>query len=127
MKSKLWQHKSIRESFFAACEGLGIVIRTEHNAKRIVCFAVLALATGVALHISVVEMMILVLVVAAVFLCEVFNTVVESILDLIQPETDPHIRILKDVSSAAVLLASIAAAVVGCLMFLPRLMHLWQL
>jgi len=112
------------DSFKAACEGLWIVLRTERNAGIIAVIGIGVLTAGFILEVSKIEFMFLLIMVTFVFLCEVFNTLAESILDMIQPETDPHVKILKDISSAAVLLASLSSLAIGIIIFSPKILAL---
>ena len=57
---------------------------------------------------------------AGVFAAEMFNTAIEHLADHLHPETDPHIRIVKDCAAAAVLVAVLGALAVG----LALLIHL---
>jgi diacylglycerol kinase len=65
-----------------------------------------------------------VLAIAAVLVAEMFNTVVEAIVDLATPEYHPLARTAKDVAAGAVLLSAILAVVVALFIFVP---HLWPL
>jgi diacylglycerol kinase len=63
----------------------------------------------------------LVSAIALVWAAEALNTAVELLTDLVQPERHPLAGRAKDAAAAGVLLASIGAAVIGALVFLPRL------
>ena len=126
MINKIWQNKNMKESFLGSLHGLRIALATERNAKLIFFFGIIVISLGIILKVSLFEFMIIVLVTSSVLICEVFNTLVENILDMIQPETDPKIKILKDISSAAVLLSSLAAAVIGCIIFLPKITAIFK-
>jgi len=65
----------------------------------------------------------------AVFLCiglvlsvEALNTSIEYICDLVYPERHPKVKMIKDVSAAAVLLAAIIALITGCIIFIPYIL-----
>jgi len=121
MINKLWKHKNIIESFQGAFKGAFIVLRTERNAKNILLAGVAAIVAGLFLELSPNEFIILIIVIIGVFTCEIFNTLVEHILDIVKPQDDPHIKVLKDIASAAVLFACLGAAVIGAIIFLPKL------
>jgi len=68
-------------------------------------------------------MLILVIITGLVLFAELFNTVVEIVVDLAAKEKlIPEAKLAKDVSAAAVLLISIFAVIVGLILFIP---HLW--
>lgn len=57
-----------------------------------------------------------------VWLAEAFNTAVEGLCDRIHPEFDPAIGRIKDLGAGGVLVASIAAALIGVLTLGPPLL-----
>lgn len=59
----------------------------------------------------------LLLVSAVVLSAEVFNTVVERLLDLVEPRLSIHVALLKDLLALAVLVVSLAAFVIGLVLF----------
>jgi len=124
MINKIWQHKNMKESFLGALRGLEAVIKKERNAKVIFLIGIIVIIAGVYFNLSADEFAILIIVTSGVFVCEVFNTLVENILDIINPRYDNKIKILKDISSSAVLLSSIGAVAIGILIFLPKIFNL---
>ena len=60
--------------------------------------------------------------VTSVLAAEAFNTAIETLADALAPERDPLVGRAKDLAAAGVLLASVGAAVVGLLVFGPRLL-----
>ncbi|MBD3246517.1 MAG: diacylglycerol kinase family protein [Candidatus Omnitrophica bacterium] len=119
---KSWHHHTIRESLLSALRGLLIVVRTERNARIIFLIGFAVYVFAIWLRCSLLEMVILLLVILTVFVSEVFNTVVEYLCDMINPETDPRIKIIKDIASGAVLVVCAGAICVGILLFLPRIL-----
>jgi diacylglycerol kinase (ATP) len=74
---------------------------------------------------------LLTLAIGAVWTAEAFNSSIEFLVDLVHPEWHEHAGRIKDLSAGAVLLISIASAVIGILIFgsklydLGYLPHLW--
>jgi diacylglycerol kinase (ATP) len=54
---------------------------------------------------------------AAVLSAEIFNTAIEKICDIIQPDFDERIGFIKDIAAGAVVLIAIASAVIGVLVY----------
>lgn len=52
---------------------------------------------------------------------EALNTAIEKLSDIVSPEKDDRIRIVKDISAGAVLISSIVAVVIGLIIFIPHL------
>ncbi len=65
------------------------------------------------------EIVVLVMMVFAVLIMETLNTLVEKLINIFKPKINPYARIIKDLMAAAVFLASLAAAIIGFLIFLP--------
>ena len=71
--------------------------------------------------LSALEWILLLCVIGWVLAFEIINTVVERILDIIKPNVHPYVRVVKDMSAGAVLLAAIVAVLVGMYIFIPHL------
>lgn len=113
--------KSELASFAAAWNGLKIAVRDERHMKfHLIAFG-LALALGVLLGCTWVELSLLVLVSILVVVAEMVNTAFEKLCDLVQPEIDPRIGMIKDVAAGAVLLSAVAALIVAAFIFIPKI------
>lgn len=115
-------HKQpLYRSFGYAFEGIGTCIRSERNMKIHCTAAVLVVIFGIWLKISVTEWCICLVLFGLVMGLEMVNTAVESVVDLVTRERRPLAKKAKDTAAGAVLIAAIMAAVVGCMIFLPKL------
>ena len=52
------------------------------------------------------------------------NTALEAVVDLVTKEKKPLAKIAKDTAAGAVLVSAIAAAIIGCIIFVPYLLEL---
>jgi diacylglycerol kinase len=111
-------------SFEHAWNGLEYAVRTQRNFRIQVAAAVGALALGFFLRLSDVEVALVLVTIVLVLAAELFNTVVEALVDLVTEEYDERARIAKDVAAGAVLLCALFAVVIGCLVYIP---HVWAL
>lgn len=109
------------KSFGYAWSGLRIVLQKEHNTWIHLALTLLAVLFGILLHISRVEWMALLIVMALVWITEILNTCIEKIMDFVHPEYHPKVKIIKDMAAAAVLIMAIVAVIVGGLIFIPKL------
>ena len=112
-------------SFAYAFNGLKIAILEEPNARIHCIAAIFVVIAGFWLHISKIEWCILILVMAMVIACEIFNTAIERICNFISPEKHLLIKKIKDLSAAAVLVSAISAFILGMLIFLPKILILF--
>jgi len=114
---------SLSKSFKFAFEGIVSEFKKGRNFRIQILMGTIAVIFGIILKITPPEWFSLILVISSVLILELVNTAVESIVDMISPEVQEKAKIAKDVSAGAVLVASIAACVVGAFLFLPRLIH----
>ncbi len=110
-------------SFSYAFQGWAYVLRTQRNAwiHTFVTLVVLALAFWLRLPRG--EWAILLLTLMAVWMAELINTALESVVDLTMPDPHPLAKIAKDVAAAAVLVGALGAVLIGLLILGPPL---WQ-
>jgi diacylglycerol kinase len=108
-------------SFRYAFHGWGYVLRTQRNAWIHSLIATLVILIGLWLRISFQAWAILVLTIAMVFTAEFINTAIEAVVDLASPTHHPLAKVGKDVGAAAVLIAALAAILVGLLILGPPL------
>lgn len=113
--------KNILYSFKYALEGLEKAIKTERNIKIHICAMILVIILGVILKISKIEWIICIILFGLVISAELFNTAIETTVDIAMPEKDPRAKKAKDVSASAVLVLAIAAAIIGLMIFIPKL------
>ncbi|MBN2766971.1 MAG: diacylglycerol kinase family protein [Paludibacteraceae bacterium] len=113
------------DSFRFAGKGIREVYSTEINMKIHLVVSVLVITSGVLLGISVVEWMICLVLFALVFSAEVFNTAIESVVDLVSPDKHELARKAKDLAAGAVLVTAIFAAIVGLMIFVPKFLILF--
>lgn len=65
------------------------------------------------------ESILLALMVFSVLALETINTLFERMLDIVRPQHDERVRIIKDLMAALVLIASAGAAVLGLIILWP--------
>ena len=117
----------LKKSLGYAFEGIRTGIRKERNMK-IHCLAVIAVtAAGTFLHIKPVEWCIWLLLVGLILSLELVNTALDAVVDLVTKEKKPLAKIAKDTAAGAVLVSAIAAAIIGCIIFVPYLLELMEL
>ena len=108
------------KKFAVAFRGLKLALC--HKAVRLQCFlALLAIIGGFLIRLDVHEWLAFVICMTLVLLAEIFNTAVEKIGDYLNEREDERIAMIKDLSSAAVLVAAIGALSVCIICTLRRL------
>lgn len=113
--------QSLPQAFKVAFEGILRFLTRERNGKIQLIAAVLAVIAGFIFRISVTEWMFIVSTIAIVLAAEMLNTAIEKTCDLISPGENGHVKFIKDVSAGGVLILSIASAIIGGIIFLPKI------
>ncbi len=117
---------SWRRKFRDAFRGMSRAFRDERSFHVHLFFAVAVIAAAIVCRVSNAEWCILVLCITVVFAAEMFNTALEHLAKSIDRSENQHIGTALDISSAAVLVAAIGAVVVGCIVFVVRVMACWH-
>jgi len=100
-------------AFYFAWQGLRYAWRSEKNFRLEVFIGLGALTLGAYLDVDLAP---IVLCCVLVLTLELFNTAIETTTDLLSPDYHPLAKIAKDTAAAAVLIASLGAALVGLLL-----------
>ncbi len=114
------------KSFSFAFNGLKILVQEEHNAWIHIFVAVCVLIAGFLLQISIIEWIIIVLCIGLVFALELINSAIENLADFVSPQKNEIIKKVKDLSAAAVLIAAFCSVIVGLVVFLPKIIMLFE-
>ena len=109
------------QSFGSAFEGLFFCIAKERNMKIHCAAAILVTLAGTLFQISVTEWCICLLLFGLILALELVNTAVEAVVDLVTEERKPLAKIAKDAAAGGVLIAAIMAALIGGIIFIPKL------
>jgi diacylglycerol kinase (ATP) len=110
-------------SFRYAFQGWGYVLRTQRNTWIHSAIAIAVFFVGLWLQLPARDWAILVLTAGFVFSAEFINTSIEAVVDLATEEHHPLAKVGKDVGAAAVLVAALAAVLVGLLILGPPLLQ----
>jgi len=113
-------------SFAYAFNGLGILIKGELNAIIHLVAAIAVIIAGIFFHIEIYQWAMVVFAIGFVFAMELINTAIERMADFVSPEKKQAIKIIKDLSAAAVLVSAITALVVGLIIFVPLIVQALQ-
>ncbi len=126
MKNNKFSIKRRAKSFVYAFNGIRLLFLEEHNSRIHALAAICAITVGILLKISRIEWIALAFAIGLVFAVETINSSIENTADLISLEQSSRMKKIKDLSAAAVLISSITALVVGALVFIPRIVLLFQ-
>ena len=109
------------KSFRFAFNGIRLLITREHNAW-IHCFAAVCVITaGYIVGLTANEWIAITITIGVVLAAEAVNSSIEALADLVSPGYNEAIKRTKDLAAGAVLILAIAAAIVGLIIFTPKL------
>lgn len=108
-------------AFVHALAGIKSFITTERNAKFHLVASLVVIGMGYYCSLAAMEWLWIALAICLVWVSEMLNTAIEGVCDRITTQHDAQIKIIKDVSAGAVLVASMFAVVVATIIFIPKL------
>ena len=111
------------QSFEYAFSGLRLIFKTDHNVWLHFIATVVVIILAIIVKVSLAEAAFLAIAIGLVWVTELINTCLEKMMDFISKEKHPDIKFIKDVSAAAVLVASATALVIGCIVFIPKFIN----
>lgn len=117
--------RSFVKKFTDAFHGLALGVRGQISFVVHLVWALAVVAAGGWLGVDDTEWRLLVLSIALVLTAEMFNSALERMAKAIDLRENQHLADALNIASAAVLLAALGAAVVGGLIFVPRLLLLF--
>lgn len=113
--------KKLINSFKYAFSGIFLSFKTERNMKIHFLVMFLVIVMGLLFKISTFEWIICILLFGLVISLELINTAIEKTVDLAMPKINENAKIAKDVSAGAVLISAICSAIIGLLIFIPKI------
>jgi len=123
MEQEKFSLKKRFKSFSYAFNGVKILFKEEHNARIHLFAVVIVITAGVMLNISIIEWLFIIFSIGFVFAMEFFNSSIENISDFISPEKHDMIKKIKDLAAGGVLTSAITAFIIGCTIFLPKILN----
>lgn len=117
--------KKIVNSFKYAIDGILTSLKCERNMKIHFVVMILVIIAGFIFRISILEWIICIILFAGVISGELFNTAIENLVDIVMPYKHEKAKIVKDVSAGAVLVWAIGAAIIGLIIFVPKVLEIF--
>lgn len=111
-------------AFRHAWNGVVYFFRYDRNGRIHLVAAILVLVAAWYFSVSAAEWCVLLLCIGLVLALEMMNHGLEKLCDMVHNEWHPVIKVVKDVSAAGVLIASICSAAVGLIIFIPKIQAL---
>ena len=116
---------SLKNSFGYAFEGIKKAFKAERNLKVHTFAMLLVIILGFLLNLAIWEWVVCIMLFMLVIGSELINTSIEEVVNLLSPEIRPHAKYAKDIAAGAVLVFAIGSAVIGIIIFLPKIILLF--
>src|SRR5262249_29236700 len=110
-----------RRKFHAAFRGIKLGVRGHSSFSVHFFFSALVFAAAAVFHCEPLEWCLLLGCFGLVLTAELFNSAVETLFRGLDEETQSRSWPSLDIAAGGVLLASLTASVIGCIIFLPKL------
>ena len=120
-KSSIMKNKKMINSFKNAFNGMIVSFKQERNMKIHISIMFLVILLGIIFKIKMVEWIICIICFALVIGGELFNTAIEITVDIAMPNFNEKAKKAKDISAGAVLVLAIASAIIGFIIFVPKI------
>lgn len=120
-KSSIMKTKKMINSFKNAFNGMIVSFKQERNMKIHISIMFLVILLGIIFKIKMVEWIICIICFALVIGGELFNTAIEITVDIAMPNFNEKAKKAKDISAGAVLVLAIASAIIGFIIFVPKI------
>ena len=114
------KNKKLINSFKCAIQGIKQAVKTERNVKIHITIMILVIIAGIVLKINTQEWMICIILFGLVISLELVNSAIEATVDIAMPEINEKAKVAKDVAAGAVLVSAIASAIIGLIIFIPK-------
>jgi len=118
MDKKPMTFESRKNSFIYAFKGIAQLFRQEPNARLHALITVFVIAGGIYKGLHTMQWVAISIAIALVWIVEALNTCVEMLCDMYcNKEFHPTVKIIKDISAGAVLIAAFTSAAIGIFIF----------
>ena len=108
-------------SFKFAFKGVFLLFKEQPNAWIHMVAAIGVVVAGLIFKLSTTEWLLIVFAIGFVFSAELFNSAIEEMVNLVSPDFNKKAGKIKDLAAAAVLISSVTAAIIGLIIFIPKI------
>jgi len=119
----IFRFRGFIESLWLALVGIGYLFVYHRNMRLIFIAGVAVFLLGIYFQLKGIELVALCITITLVFMAEIFNTAIELLLDMRNHKYHTLIKLVKDISAAVVLIATLNALVVGYILFAKKLLY----
>ena len=121
-----FQSRSFKKSVTYALNGVRLAFRSQRNFRKHLVIALLTFAIAFFLRVSVVEFCIILFANVFVLVCEMFNSVIEFVIDAYYKNKWAKLaKLSKDIGAGAVLISASASAIISLIIYAKKIYELY--
>lgn len=109
-----------------AINGIKEAWKRELNFRIHIIVAAFVIGACIIFPLTTLEILIIFIMIYIVLITELMNSIVERLIDYLQPEWHQKAKIIKDMAAAMVLISAFTSIVIGLIIFMPKLLKLVQ-
>jgi len=117
----IFKLRAFKDSLKLATKGIVYLFLYHRNMRIIFLSGIAAFILGVYFKLKGIELVALCITITLVFMAEIFNTAIELMIDMFTDKYHTLLKLVKDIAAAVVLIASLNAIAVGCIIFAKRI------
>ena len=118
--------RGILKTFVFAWKGLVYGFKSQRNIRIHSALSIITLLVANFLQINTIEWLVIFLCMGVVLGLEYLNSSIEELTDLVNPQYDIRAGRVKDLSAGAVLIGSIFAFLIALIIFIPKILNLFN-
>lgn len=109
------------QSFRYALRGIWYALKREQNLRIELVVAAGIIVMMFVFKLTVMERVALLMMIIAVLVLEILNTIIERIVDMSSPRLHPLAETIKNMTAGTVLITSLGAVVIAIIIFYPHI------
>ena len=110
-------------AFKHAFRGLAHTFSDQINFRIHLIISIIIMLSGIMVKLNAIEWCIILICIGSVMAAELFNSSIEQHVNATHPQWNDAAGKTKDIAAAAVLIVSVFAAIIGLIIFLPRIIE----
>ena len=123
---KKFQSRSFQKSLMYALNGVRLAFRSQRNFRKHLVIALLTFAIAFFLRVTIIEFCIILFANTLVLICEMFNSVVEFVIDAYYKNKWAKLaKLAKDIGAGAVLISAFVSAAISFLIYGSKIYELF--
>lgn len=121
-----FQSRSFKRSVSYALNGLRLAFKSQRNFRKHLTIAIFTLTLAYLLKVTMVEFCIILFANMFVLVCEMFNSVIEFVIDAYYKNKWAKLaKLSKDIAAGGVLLSAVVSVIISLLIYGSKVYHLY--